>query len=692
MQVSFLLQQIVSNSYKIKIIYLFNLLTQNCLMYLKLLRIKKFRSIDEMDVEFNKGINIIIGENNSGKTAIIDALRICFSYGKQWRDIGIRNDEDFYIDQDDIDSKANPIEFHLHFTIENQEDVSYFTSMLWQDPADPNNIEIRMHFRYFLELTAGGIKKLKWRTWGGDNEGQSIDSNEAQLLFYTYLAPLRNAELELKPYARDNKVSSLFRELTSYDVPGGGPKKLDEKEKTALAKKLEDVVTGVDWKDLIDTGMSRINDHLLKADIKKKNSKVHIQLVEYEYDNIVKAVMTRKPVFATAKLAGGNERKQRYFDVSQNGLGENNLVFAASVLGDLINRRKVQKEHYYALLIEEPEAHLHPQRQTTFFNYLNSLHSTGVQIFITSHSPTLTAKSDLDDLIVLQHQPGKKEPFTVKNSEATTENKNYLRKFLDVTKSQLFFSNGTILVEGISEALLLPILALIVDKEYGLDDNGIEIVNINGVAFEPFASMYNSADPKKRMPSRCAILSDDDRGNFTESSLINDDEGITSKDAIAIFAKLRTDKVVDTSNRIINEKGYAFTDPAYNDQAAYVSIKIDEKRDLKSARARIALKMECGNLKTLLAQYTFEYELMAASEDNYKVMMEVYTKMHPKTKFMAANEPMKLRALEFVAKLDKNKDKSEFAQQLAIRLEQDKDKFTVPAYIESAIKWVVEGK
>jgi len=44
-------------------------------MYLKLF------SIEEPAINFRKGVNIIIGENNAGKTAIIDALRICLSYG-----------------------------------------------------------------------------------------------------------------------------------------------------------------------------------------------------------------------------------------------------------------------------------------------------------------------------------------------------------------------------------------------------------------------------------------------------------------------------------------------------------------------------------------------------------------------------------------------------------------------------------
>lgn len=50
-------------------------------MYLKKLFIKNFRVFDESGIElvFNKGVNAIIGENNSGKSSVIDALRIIYS-------------------------------------------------------------------------------------------------------------------------------------------------------------------------------------------------------------------------------------------------------------------------------------------------------------------------------------------------------------------------------------------------------------------------------------------------------------------------------------------------------------------------------------------------------------------------------------------------------------------------------------
>jgi len=600
-------------------------------MYLERFVIKRFRSIQELDLNLNKGLNIFIGENNSGKSAIIDALRICFGYGKQWRDIGIRNDEDFYIDISEIKNEEYaPIEFDLYFAIENPEDRNIFNDLISQNPNDPEKQSIQLHFRYKLETNPKGNKILRWNIWGGDLDGQTVVSDELQEIFYSYLAPLRDAEHALRPYVKDNKVTSLFKELTKYFKSNGSVKEeviLSQDKKDELAQKLEAVIQDNDWTGLISTGEEFINEHLEKADITRKGSEINLRLLEYKYENVIKGILTRKPVYEKA-LLHGDKTKQKYFDISQNGLGENNLVYASAVLGDLENRRNEKIEHYYALLIEEPEAHLHPQKQNTFFNYLNSLQNLGVQIFITSHSPTITAKSDLDNITVLQKKLNNITSLALKNSTLSIENKEYLRRFLDVTRSQLFFSNGVILVEGISEALLIPIFADILNEYYNIDKNGIEVVNVNGVAFEPFAKLFNSDDIKKRLNTKCVILSDGDEHR-------NDGK--------------------------------------------------------KSPRASNLEALKGNNLDIQLAFWTFEYELMIASEQNANIMIEVYKYLHPKTEFKTGDK-LEERAQELIEKLDQNRDKAIFAQRLSYTLSENKDyrnSFSLPEYIQNAILWVI---
>ena len=135
----------------------------------------------------------------------------------------------------------------------------------------------------------------------------------------------------------------------------------------------------------------------------------------------------------------------------------------------------------------------------------------GFQIFVSSHSPTITAKADLDSLIVLQDQENEITSLSIKKSNLDEINKKYLQKFLDVTKCQLFFANGVILVEGISEALLIPVFSEIIGTDYSIEKKGVELINLNGVAFEHFGKLFNPDDPGIRLNCRCAILTDDDR-------------------------------------------------------------------------------------------------------------------------------------------------------------------------------------
>lgn len=590
-------------------------------MYLKNFLIKNFRAIKEAFFTFDKGLNIIIGENNSGKTAIIDALRICFSYGNQWRDIYIRKD-DFYIDVENVESKNTSIEFDLIFEIEKEEESGLFYDLLVQKD---DKEELQIHFYYYIQEIKG-IEKVKYKIWGGENEGQQITPDVLDLINFVYLSPVRDAVDALRP-VRWNRLGELFSNI----VIDKEKRKIDEKYRKELAAKVTSFYKkDDDWANLIESGKEKINEHLNETSIEGKEQNIDIDFLPFEFRRIVDNLRIQFPFFKDDKI-NGDFKKQRYLQISQNGLGYNNLLYIATVLGDLTNKKEyVEPKAYYSLLIEEPEAHLHPQLQNIFFNYMNALNKKGIQIFITSHSPTITAKVDLNSLIILQNQQGKVYSLSLRESELNEKNKKYLAKFLDVTKSQLFFSNGTILVEGISEALLLPVFSRIMGKEYDIEKKGIEIVNINGVAFEHFAKLYNSDGEDKRLASRCAIITDDDRNKKTEEF---------------------------------------------------------------SSRAEKALKLKGGNLMVYLGKITFEYELFMAGDDNKDVILEIYRKMHSRTKF---NQDSKKEGADFlINKLNDFEDKAELAYRLAIKLDEDNDvrnKFKVPNYIQNAIKWVVKSE
>jgi len=385
------------------------------------------------------------------------------------------------------------------------------------------------------------------------------------------------------------------------------------------------------WISHIAKGKEKINEHLTETSFTDKQQKVDISFLPFDFNKLVDNLKIQMPIYSEVLLAG-DSTKQKYFELYQNGLGYNNLIYTATVLGDLKQRKELQKESYAALLIEEPEAHLHPQLQNLFFNYLNKLDTEhGFQIFISSHSPSITAKADLKSVIVLQNQANKISALSLTQSGLTLENQIYLHKFLDVTKSQIFFSNGAILVEGISEALLMPIFSIITGAEYDIEKAGIELVNLNGVAFSHFANLFNNKNESKNLITRCSLITDDDTAEETDE--------ITS-------------------------------------------------------RAKLAFNLQNKNLKVFLAERTFEFELFIAG--NKDILLEIFAEMHSISAGKIVADPnIKIYAANFLRKVIANKAKSELAHRLTVKLSSDEEArnaFKVPLYIQNAIKFAVKGE
>lgn len=465
-------------------------------MYLSSLHIRQFRVFDDITLYFKNGINILIGENNSGKTAIIDALRICLGCGKPDNYIYIQ-ESDLHVNPTVPTENSTTIQFDLTFEFGDALiERECFYDFISQDKEDPAKQTIQLHLK-FIQENNGKKKYFKRMIWGGDNEGQQVPYESLQEIFYTYLSPLRDAVSCLRPYSYDNKTSQLFNQLTKYNK-GEEEIELNEERKDLLAKNLYHVFEddASDWKHILTTGKSKVNAHLEGTGITRKHPNIEMRYVGRKFSDVLRGIELKCPVYKTIK----DGQEQKYFELYQNGLGENNLIFTSVVLGDLINRCEDNAlEIYNALLVEEPEAHLHPQYQNTFFEYLNELQSKGLQVFVTSHSPTITAKSDVNNISILQRKQNIVHSFSfgkLTESDYPAESKRHLRKFLDTTKAQLFFANGVLLVEGVAEAIIIPILAKkFLSDKIDLCKSGIELVNIGGVAFNHFGLFTMTGSP-----------------------------------------------------------------------------------------------------------------------------------------------------------------------------------------------------
>ena len=193
-------------------------------------------------------------------------------------------------------------------------------------------------------------------------------------------------------------------------------------------------------------------------------------------------------------------------EVEQNGLGFNNLIYMAVVLSELALNKSVS---YCGLLVEEPEAHLHPQLQAVLLEYLKTVEKPvqgerAVQVFVTSHSPNFAALADIDSICCVYEAPTGPEAFAPREVKFEPGKKEKLQRYLNVTRAELFFAKRLVLVEGTAELFLLDALAT--KAGYDLRKHSVSIISTDGLNFDAFLPLFG----RGAMQIPVAVITDSD--------------------------------------------------------------------------------------------------------------------------------------------------------------------------------------
>lgn len=322
-------------------------------MYITNLKIRNFRAIENLELNLNKGLNVFIGENNSGKTAVIDLLRLVFDKGNYpnniyWKesDFRVYNSSDYY----------EPIEFDIIFNVDDKQELFWFNSLHVVDFDDDGNRinHLEIHGRVSL-VNSNGNKKFKRVFWAGKDEQNQISWEIWNALNYIYLSPLRDVNRDLKPN-NNNLLSKLFLNISELHE--------DENYKENMSNLIKKNFNDENWIELLEEGKEKITNHLKEMNFIDESQDIDISFSSFEYEDIVKKLILRLPI-DSEEVDSSN---LIYFDLHQNGLGYNNLIYASTIFGDMLQRNELFEETYNLLLIEEPEAHLHPQLENTFLD------------------------------------------------------------------------------------------------------------------------------------------------------------------------------------------------------------------------------------------------------------------------------------------------------------------------------------
>ena len=488
-------------------------------MYIKEIRISNFRNFKEASIRFHEGVNVIIGHNNTGKSNLLRAMGLVLGYSPGYR--LATNDLFCETDVVALQHQSPRIQITLVFHRSEGEALDSPQMGAFADMMTDSELSEEAELRYEFKLadaqeenyradvanvnTARDIWKIidhdyirlyrSSRSGGNQTAGMNVNDVLGQIDFQ-FLDAIRDVSHDL--YAGYNPLlKDVLNFFIDYSIKNDSTKLEDDIKKQLKALRDDFIQQS---SPLMQTLQNRLRDGknvFLKYAL---DTGATFNGAVPDFDGMV----TENEMFAVLRMiikyAVGIEVPATY-----NGLGYNNLIYMSLLLAKMqadgsITYMKRNAKILSFLAVEECEAHLHPAMQYKFLRFLQDNNSNGHvrQIFMTSHSTQIASAVKLDDLICLTSpELGKinvgypRLIFREDNDDMVS--KQYVQRFLDATKADMFFANRLIFVEGIAEELLLPVFARYLNKN--LTDEHVLVVNMGGRYFNHFLKLFDRRNP-----------------------------------------------------------------------------------------------------------------------------------------------------------------------------------------------------
>ncbi|WP_425273060.1 ATP-dependent nuclease [Saccharomonospora piscinae] len=625
-------------------------------VWLKSVGAASFRSLLSVTVQLREHLTVVIGENNGGKSNLLDAIRLLTD--------PLDGRRDRYWDMNDI-SRAS--------------DVAAATLTAEYEITDPDQLGTygqgaladMSTVRYRLSFTAPTGAHIRGRiTWVAGQDASSDRDPEPEArerLRHVYLPPLRDAQRELSS-GSGQRLRIILRYLLAEEG-------LDEDEFVEDVKQKFDEIR---QHKILDQVHSAVRAPLADVTAGASQQDAEVALADPDLLSIARALRLRM-----------NDRGLDPRDIVESGLGYANLLFIATVLVEL---RAARDHDLTIFLVEEPEAHLHPQLQTLLVEYLRDA-ATGaarqpapgdyagrIQVVVTTHSPLIAASTDIADLVVLKRHPltaaeqsSDAPPLATHGAPdnaalgvgSAYETKaiplaeldlqrggDKLKRYLDATRSAMLFGPRVVLVEGIAEALLVPTFArrvlsrpdpapLFSQPEAPEQARaraawarfaGSTLVPIDGVDFEPYVRVLLTAHKGGRVAERVAVITDEDP-----------------------------------------------------------SVPGDRQRRLEELAEALGAS---DRFAVFLGRPTLEPELMRAGPSNHDVIGKAYMKQRPQAgpaewAHIIDTEDPTLQVERFMTGFKNHHlKKGDFAQ--AVAESAATSDFVVPQYLQDAVRWIAK--
>lgn len=439
-------------------------------MYLKTLKIWNFRKYGivgdtfenaqpGITVNFKQGLNVLIGENNSGKTAIIDAIRYVLK--TQSGESIYLDEKDFYQNKKD-GKRISQLRIECIFDGLSDEEAGHLLE--W---CSINKDTTQYYFQTWLYAKMDGNRIIQYIR-AGEDEGKYIDGAARDYLKVVYLKPLRDSLTDMT-HGYKSRIAQILQNHSVFkkekEADGSFKEHALETDYKKLQQTVDSYFASKKGKELTDTLNNLLNNFLISSSGQKEKAVFH--LTGSDLNDILRQIDV-------------------ILEENKSGLGSLNLLCIAAELLLFKDNHKGLK----LTLIEELEAHLHPQYQLRLIDYIESAGDTAGQFILTTHSTTVGSQIPLEKLIILKDS--KAFPMDSDNTNLEKGDYKFLQRFLDATKANLFFAHGLILVEGDAENLLIPEIAKIIGRP--LNKYGVSIVNVGSTAYKRYVRIFQRKD------------------------------------------------------------------------------------------------------------------------------------------------------------------------------------------------------
>ena len=655
-------------------------------LFISRVKIKNYRNFKDVDVRLGHK-QIIIGENNVGKTNFLKALQLILD--------PTLSDEDRMLEESDFnDTLVNPMENKEEIVIEVYiENYSNNKTILtvFQDATVKNEKGkevLKLTYRFFPYIDDAGNIEYQYNIFKGNDETKKFGSYERKYLNLKVIKALRDVESEI----RNSRTSPIQRMLKDYAIDKNDLERIAEEyrkngEEILNLDELVDLTNNINKRfgailgnDDFDVSLQameispgRVLSSLKLLMAQRNTSDISLGLNNILYISMILQMLQDKTVPSLIKedkynelivLAGGEIVKDTY-EQSQNRnyfLKERISDVQHKKLYSFMSKNMPISNAVTILAIEEPEAHLHPVNQRLI--YKDVIQNSNNSVLLTTHSTHITAIAPINSIVHL-HNDGTKGTEIHATAAMPMDEGEFLdvERYLDVKRGEIYLGKAVLLVEGIAEEYLVPRFAELVGKP--LDEKGIIVCNINCTNFTPYVKLLHS------LAIPYAVITD---GDFY---VIND------KDERE-YHKMDTEETADRGwlgMEIIESMVSQLNLNGENEIPKDID-KLDE------------LFKELG---LFVGYYTFEVDMMekaaekkASKEENLNIICDLFTdlttggivqKRNFKTEIMSGEYWKCLRKIE-----GNGIGKGRFSQKFAHVCKKEH----IPTYIKEAIEYIYE--